>query len=82
LPKHVLGFQHPATLKRAGLKFRIYDCRHSFATRQAEKGVNLLTLAAMLGHFGLNQVQRHAHPSEDQKRDAMQQKQNGKAKAV
>lgn len=82
LPPQILNVQHLETLDRTGLKFRLYDCRHTFSTRQVENGVDLLTLAAMLGHSNLNQVQRYAHPSEASKRNAMQHKQKDKAKAV
>jgi integrase len=81
LPQYLLSEQHLETLARIGCRFRLYDCRHTFATRQIESGVDLLTLAAMLGHKNLNQVQRYAHPSEARKRDAMQHKEK-EAKAV
>ncbi|HEX8734516.1 MAG TPA: hypothetical protein VF721_04285, partial [Pyrinomonadaceae bacterium] len=42
LPKHILSVQHPATLKRTGFKFRIYDARHTFASRAVENGIDLL----------------------------------------
>jgi integrase len=32
------------------LKFVLYDFRHTFATRMAQAGVDLATLAAILGH--------------------------------
>ena len=42
---------HTATLKRAKVApFRLYDLRHTWATRSAMAGVDLVTLAAMLGH--------------------------------
>lgn len=81
LPQYLLHEQHRAAADRINLNFRLYDCRHTFATRQIESGTDLLTLASLLGHSNLNQVQRYAHPSEARKRDAMQ-KQSVKAKAV
>ncbi len=77
-----LNTQHRETLKRIGLKFRLYDCRHSFATRILENGVDLLTLASMLGHSSLDEVMRYAHPSETRKKDAANQMQKRNAKAV
>ena len=52
-------------------EFRLYDCRHTFATRAVEDGMDLVTLAAILGHASLHQLQRYAHPSEDHKRTAI-----------
>ncbi len=77
-----LNNQHQTAIKRAKLKFRLYDCRHTFATRVLENGVDLLTLASMLGHSSLDEVMRYAHPSEASKKDAANQMQKRKAKAV
>ena len=77
---------HLTTIRRLGFSFRLYDCRHSFATRALESGVDLLTLAAILGHANLKVVSRYAHPSEDHKADAIRRMQRAriprKAKAV
>lgn len=70
-----LNEQHRAVLAATGLKFRLYDCRHTFATRMLESGVDLLTLASMLGHSSLDQVTRYAHPSETRKSEAIKNKQ-------
>jgi site-specific recombinase XerD len=64
------------------LKFRLYDCRHTFATRVLENGIDLLTLASMLGHSNLSEVVRYAHPSETRKNDAIKLMQGKTAKAV
>ena len=45
--------------------FRLYDLRHTFATRAAEAGVDLVTLASMLGHSKINMVMRYAHPTQE-----------------
>jgi integrase len=80
-PTYQSNFFHWSALKRIGLKFRIYDLRHTFATRALESGIDLLTLASMLGHSSLSEVMRYAHPSEARKADAIASMQK-KAKAV
>jgi integrase len=67
-----LNNAHNGAVERAGLKkFRLYDCRHTFASRLAMKGVDLVTLAALLGHSRLAMVLRYAHASEQNKFDAI-----------
>ncbi|CAN5411170.1 site-specific integrase [soil metagenome] len=80
-PTYQLNDQHRTTLKRIDLKFRLYDCRHTFATRAVESGIDLLTLAHLLGHSSLDEVMRYAHINETRKNEAIQQMQK-KAKAV
>jgi integrase len=64
---------HTATLKRCGVAhFTLYSLRHTWATRAAESGVDLVTLAAMLGHSKINMVLRYAHPTEQHQAAAMQ----------
>lgn len=46
-------------------RFRLYDLRHTWATRAAMAGVDLVTLAAMLGHSRIQMVLRYAHPTEE-----------------
>jgi site-specific recombinase XerD len=59
--------------KKAGiaLGFVIYDFRHTFATRMAQAGIDLATLAAILGHSSIRIVQRYVHPTAEHKRAAM-----------
>lgn len=81
-----LDWWHRFTIRKLGFDFRLYDCRHTFATRAHENGIDLLTLAAILGHSSLKMVMRYAHPSEERKAEAMRTMQRGreqrKAKAV
>lgn len=81
-----LNETHLRTVRRLKFNFRLYDCRHTFATRALESGVDLLTLASLLGHANLKMVSRYAHPSEQHKADAVRQIEEArklkKAKAV
>jgi integrase len=60
--------------------FRLYDLRHTWATRSAMAGVDLVTLAAMLGHSRIQMVLRYAHPTEEHQFAAMEKRQRYMAK--
>ncbi|MDQ3652144.1 MAG: tyrosine-type recombinase/integrase [Acidobacteriota bacterium] len=63
---------HVNAVKRSKVtKFRLYDLRHTWATRAAMAGVDLVTLAAMLGHSRIQMVLRYAHPTEEHQFQAM-----------
>ncbi len=67
-----LNAAHNGAVSRCKVvKFRLYDLRHTFATRASEAGVDLVTLAAMLGHSRVQMVMRYAHPSEEHQFNAM-----------
>ena len=71
-PLTKLNAAHHAARERAGLRyFRLYDLRHTFATRFAETDPDLMALKNILGHAHLSMVQRYAHPSEKHNFDAM-----------
>jgi len=53
--------------------FVLYDFRHTFATRMAQAGIDLATLAAILGHSSIRIVQKYVHPTAEHKRAAMLQ---------
>ena len=63
---------HSGALKRSRVPyFRLYDMRHTWATRAAMSGIDLVTLAAMLGHSRIQMVLRYAHPTEQHQAQAM-----------
>lgn len=66
-----MHFWHLPVVKKLKFDFDLYDCRHTFATRAIENGVDLITLAALLGHKDTKMLSRYVHPSEEMKADAM-----------
>lgn len=71
-PMGQIANTHHRTVKRTGLApFRLYDLRHTFATRVVQSGMDLPTLAGILGHSKLNMVLRYAHPTPEHKRRAI-----------
>jgi len=43
----------------------LYDFRHTCATRWAERGMGVETIARLLGHANLRTVMRHVHLSQE-----------------
>lgn len=67
-----LNNAHNGAVIRAKLKpFRLYDLRHTFATRACEAGIDLVTVKDLLGHARLEMVLRYSHPTEKHRFDAM-----------
>jgi integrase len=52
------------------IQFVLYDLRHTYATRLAQLGVAVPTIAALLGHSGLRVVGRYVHPTEEHQQAA------------
>jgi integrase len=67
---------HTSAIKRSKVKpFTLYSLRHTWATRATESGVDLVTLAAMLGHSKIAMVLRYAHPTQEHQFAAMRKMQ-------
>ena len=56
---------HQKALARAGLSFVLYDFRHTCATRWAERGMGVETIARLLGHANLRTLMRYVHLSQE-----------------
>jgi integrase len=60
-------------MKRAGLKnFRLHDCRHHFASRMVQAGVDLYTVKELLGHSEITMTERYSHLAPDNLRAAVE----------
>ncbi|HRH40368.1 MAG TPA: tyrosine-type recombinase/integrase [Pyrinomonadaceae bacterium] len=75
-PLETLSATHSKVIENLVFNFRLYDCRHTFATRAVENGMDLVILASLLGHTNLQMVMRYAHPSENHKKEAMKNLEN------
>jgi integrase len=62
---------HLCKEKGRTIPFVLYDLRHTFATRAAQEGMPLPTLASVLGHSSLRQVQKYVHPTQDHQQAEM-----------
>lgn len=60
-------------MKAAGLKnFHLHDCRHHFASRLVQGGVDLYTVKELLGHSEIGMTERYSHLAPDNLRAAVE----------
>ncbi len=71
---------HDKSVARAHIEdhFKLYDLRHTYASRAVMAGVDLPTLAALLGHKTIQMTMRCVHPAEEHKREAVGKLENFK----
>jgi integrase len=61
-----------ALRKRAGVKCRFHDLRHTAATKMAERGVSESTMLALMGHMSRAMLERYSHIRMAAKREAVE----------
>jgi integrase len=64
LPITKLNGSHEKVLEATGLSFVLYDLRHTFATRAAERGMPLPLLAKIMGHANMRSIEKYVHPTQ------------------
>jgi len=52
--------------------FRLHDCRHTFASRLVQAGVDLYTVKELLGHSEIAMTERYSHLAPDTLRAAVE----------
>src|SRR5580698_4624016 len=57
--------------KDTGVRGRLHDLRHTFATRLAENGASESTMLALMGHMSRAMLERYSHIRMAAKRDAV-----------
>ena len=58
--------------KRAGIKIRFQDLRHTFASRLVQSGVDLINVKDLCGHSSVKVTERYTHSNKDLKREAVE----------
>jgi integrase len=68
-----VSHKFPGWVEEAGLlNLRLHDLRHTFASRLAMAGVDILTIKELLGHKTLATTLRYSHLSPGHQRDAVE----------
>jgi integrase len=62
---------HKKLCERLGFDFRLYEFRHTYGTRMAMAGVDLMTLRELMGHSSITITQRYCHPTSEHKKAAV-----------
>jgi integrase len=71
-PMTELGPAHLRALRKSGIQpaFRLYDLRHTYGTRAVEAGIDVFSVAKLMGHADLRTTERYVHLSKAHLEDA------------
>ena len=63
---------HQKALRKSAIEpsFRLYDLRHTYGTRAIEAGIDVFSVAKLMGHADLSTTQRYVHLSKGHLEDA------------
>jgi len=61
-----------STVRAAGVEdFTFHDLRHTFGTRLAASGADVVKIRELMGHASITTTMRYMHASDSRKRDAI-----------
>ncbi|UJS21293.1 MAG: site-specific integrase [Candidatus Brocadia sp.] len=73
IDRHNLRRAFNIAIEKAGLQnFHFHDLRHTFATRLAQKGIDIYKISKLLGHHDIRMTQRYSHHCPDSLRNGVQ----------
>ena len=73
IDRHNLRRAFNIALDKAGIQnFHFHDLRHTFATRLAQRGIDIYKISKLLGHQDIRMTQRYSHHCPDSLRDGVQ----------
>jgi len=72
VPHQVVVRRHKELCKRLGFDLRLYDLGHTYGSRMAMAGVDLMTLRELMGHSSITITQRYCHPTPEHKVSAIE----------
>ncbi len=72
IARHNLRRAFNTALDKAGIQdFHFHDLRHTFATRLAQRGIDIYKISKLLGHVNIAMTQRYAHHCPESLRDGV-----------
>ena len=73
IDRHNLRRAFNIALDKTGIQnFHFHDLRHTFATRLAQRGIDIYKISKLLGHHSIEMTQRYAHHCPDSLKDGVQ----------
>ena len=73
IDRHNLRRSFNVAINNAGIQdFHFHDLRHTFATRLAQRGIDIYKISKLLGHHSIEMTQRYAHHCPDSLKDGVE----------